>query len=71
MTEHLQNLSQMLDARRRELIETVRRTRDDKRKVLQEQLGIIQAEKAKVEQICSGLQHQVSRDCCLKYTDLI
>ncbi|CAM6001311.1 unnamed protein product [Sphagnum balticum] len=51
----------MLDARRRELIETVRRTRDDKRKVLQEQLGIIQAEKAKVEQICSGLQHQVSR----------
>ena len=49
----------MLDARRRELIETVRRTRDDKRKVLQEQLAIVQSEKAKVEQQCAGLQNQV------------
>ena len=37
--------------------------RDDKRKVLNEQLAIIQSEKAKVEHECNGLQYQVEVRC--------
>lgn len=54
-----QELNKCVERRRQELIDMVRRTRDSKRKILQEQLGIIHSEKAKVEQECSGLHTQL------------
>uniref|UniRef100_A0A914VFY6 Uncharacterized protein n=1 Tax=Plectus sambesii TaxID=2011161 RepID=A0A914VFY6_9BILA len=66
-----QDLSQLLDSRRRELIDKVRTTRDEKRRVLMEQLAIIQGEKIKVEQECNGLQYQVEvRNITRKIADL-
>ncbi|GLH15925.1 Tripartite motif-containing protein 2-like Protein, partial [Gryllus bimaculatus] len=48
-----------LEARRLELAAAVGAARDEKRRVLEEQLALIDAEKSKVERECEGLQYQV------------
>lgn len=48
-----------LEARRLELAAAVGVARDEKRRVLEEQLALIDAEKSKVEHECEGLQYQV------------
>jgi len=49
----------MVEKRKHEVIQMVKRVRDEKKKVLREQLDIIEAEKAKLRNDCQGLQHQI------------
>ncbi|XP_018320293.1 tripartite motif-containing protein 3 isoform X2 [Agrilus planipennis] len=49
----------MLDKRKQEMVTAVESLCADKRKVLEEQHSLIEAEKNKVEQECQGLQYQV------------
>ncbi|KAL0267807.1 UNVERIFIED_CONTAM: hypothetical protein PYX00_009961 [Menopon gallinae] len=49
----------MVESRRQELINAVSQAAQEKRKVLEEQLTIIEGEKSKVERECEGLQYQV------------
>lgn len=67
----LQELQHWLDRRRKDIVENVRQIRDDKRRILQDQLGIITTERAKVEQECQGLEYQLEvRDITRKIGDL-
>lgn len=45
-----------VDHRRDELIATIRRIRDEKKRVLREQLNIIESERSKIRSDCDGLQ---------------
>ena len=66
-----QELMSLLDQRHGDLIQLVRRVRDDKKKVLKEQLDIIEAEKLKVQSDCEGLQQQIEvRNITKKISDL-
>ncbi|XP_063236563.1 tripartite motif-containing protein 3-like [Bacillus rossius redtenbacheri] len=53
------DLATAVEARRLALVAAVGQARDDKRRVLEEQLALIEGEKSKVEQECEGLQYQV------------
>ena len=59
ITQLFREILSHLDERQHDLIHAVQRVRDDKKKVLQEQLDIIENEKVKVQQECQGLQSQV------------
>ena len=59
-----QEVSAAVDRRRDDVIATVRRIRDDKKRVLREQLDIIESERRRVRADCDGLQ--VS--CSLAFT---
>lgn len=48
-----------VERRKNELSNAIAQARDIKKKVLEEQLSLIQAEKDKVTEECDGLQHQV------------
>ncbi|KAG1679567.1 Tripartite motif-containing protein 2 [Nymphon striatum] len=52
-------LTEIVEARKQEILNLVKKTRDDKKKVLEEQMEIIQSEKSKVQAECDGLQYQV------------
>ena len=45
-----------VERRRDEVIATIRRVRDEKKRVLREQLNIIDSERSKVRADCDGLQ---------------
>lgn len=49
----------MVEKRRHEIIQMVKCVRDEKTKLLREQLDIIEAEKVKLRNDCQGLQHQL------------
>lgn len=66
-----QDLIALVDKRRHECLQWVRKIREEKRKNLQEQLDIIRAEKEKVQSECDGLQYQVEvRNITKKIGDL-
>ncbi|RWS07481.1 tripartite motif-containing protein 2-like protein, partial [Dinothrombium tinctorium] len=66
-----QEMINIVDRRRQELLSYAKKMREDKRSVLQDQLNIIEGEKAKVEAECSGLQYQVEvRNITKKISDL-
>ena len=66
-----QELMSIIDQRHGDIIHMVRRIRDDKKKVLREQLDIIEAEKLKVQGDCEGLQQQIEvRNITKKIGDL-
>ena len=48
-----------LESKRQEVLTEVKRKRDDKKKVLEDQLNIIKAEKSKVDSDVQAMQHQV------------
>nr|CAD7424990.1 unnamed protein product [Timema monikensis] len=54
-----QEVSASVERRRQEMVSAVGQARDEKRKVLEEQLTLIEGEKTKVERECEGLQYQV------------
>ena len=61
----------VVDQRRHDVIQAVKKIRDDKKQVLKEQLDIIEAEKQKVQIDCQGLQHQVEvRNITKRISDL-
>ncbi|GAB6029536.1 hypothetical protein CHUAL_005286 [Chamberlinius hualienensis] len=71
ISQSFQELIAICDKRRQELLGQAKKTRDEKKKVLQEQLALINAEKAKVESECDGLQYQVEvRNITKKISDL-
>lgn len=49
----------IIERRRHDCLQWVRKIREDKKTVLREQLELIQAEKEKVQLECDGLQYQV------------
>ncbi|KAK6618438.1 hypothetical protein RUM43_013631 [Polyplax serrata] len=55
----INELNALIESRRQELLKAVAQTASEKKKVLEEQLNIIEGEKSKVEQECEGLQYQV------------
>lgn len=64
-------LSALVDQRRLDVLKMVKDVREEKKKVLQEQLQIIDAEKSKVQDDCHGLQHQIEvRNITKKISDL-
>ncbi|CAG2112245.1 unnamed protein product [Medioppia subpectinata] len=66
-----QEIINVVDRRRQELLSYAKKIREDKRNVLTEQLNIIETEKAKVETECCGLEYQVEvRNISKKISDL-
>ncbi|XP_014681737.1 PREDICTED: tripartite motif-containing protein 2-like isoform X3 [Priapulus caudatus] len=66
-----QDLIGLLERRRHEVLQHLQSVRDEKRKVLREQLDIIQGEKDQVERDCGGLHYQVEvRNITKKISDL-
>lgn len=66
-----QEIINLVDRRRQELLGYAKKMREDKRNVLREQLSLIETEKAKVETECCGLQYQVEvRNISKKISDL-
>ena len=60
-----------IEAQRQNVLSEVKRKKDDKKKVLDDQLGIIKAEKAKVDSDVKAMQHQVEvRNITKKISDL-
>ena len=60
-----------IEAKRQEVLSEVKRKKEEKRKVLEDQLGIIKAEKAKVDNDVKTMQHQVEvRNITKKISDL-
>merc|ERR1719228_304336 len=60
-----------IEAQRQKVLSEVKRKKDDKKKVLDDQLGIIKAEKAKVDSDVKATQHQVEvRNITKKISDL-
>jgi tripartite motif-containing protein 2/3 len=51
-----EEISSAVDRRRDDVIATVRRVRDEKKRVLREQLSIIESERCRVRADCDGLQ---------------
>ncbi|KFM68231.1 Tripartite motif-containing protein 2, partial [Stegodyphus mimosarum] len=67
----VQEITNAIERRRCELIETVKKLKNNKKKILADQLSIIESEKEKVEQQCSGLQYQVEvRNITNRISDL-
>lgn len=54
-----QEIINVIDKRRQELLNSAKKTREDKRAVLRDQLKLIELEKAKLETECSGFKCQV------------
>ncbi|XP_069683722.1 tripartite motif-containing protein 3-like isoform X2 [Periplaneta americana] len=54
-----QDVSALIEHRRQEMVTAVGTACEEKRKVLEEQLALIEGEKNKVERECEGLQYQV------------
>ncbi|CAH1772261.1 unnamed protein product [Owenia fusiformis] len=66
-----EELISMMQNRRHDVLQRIRKVRDEKRKGLMEQLNMIQAEKTKVQSECNGLQYQVEvRNITKKISDL-
>ena len=66
-----QDLINLLDRRRLDAIDMVKEVRDEKKRVLEEQLSLIDDEKEKVQDDCHGLQHQIEvRNITKKISDL-
>ena len=66
-----QDMINLLERRRLDVIDMVKKVRDEKKQVLDEQLSIIDGEKAKVQVDCQGLQHQIEvRNITKKISDL-
>ncbi|XP_054165251.1 tripartite motif-containing protein 2-like isoform X2 [Oppia nitens] len=66
-----QEIINIVDRRRQELLSYAKKIKEDKRNVLTEQLNIIETEKAKVETECCGLEYQVEvRNISKKISDL-
>merc|ERR1712088_518537 len=60
-----------VERRREEVLLEVKRKKDEKRRVLEEQLKIIQAEKAEVDQEMEKMQHQIEvRNITKKISEL-
>lgn len=71
VTRSFQDLMNIVDQRRHDVLQMVRKVRDEKKKALKEQLDIIEAEKSKVQNDCQGLQHQIEvRNITKKIGDL-
>jgi len=66
-----QDIANIVEQRKLEVIQMVRMVRDEKKRILKEQLDIIESEKHKVHADCQGLQHQVEvRNITAKIGDL-
>ncbi|XP_076451845.1 tripartite motif-containing protein 2-like [Babylonia areolata] len=66
-----QDVIAVVDRRRHECLQWVRKVKEEKKNVLKEQLDLIQAEKDKVQNECDGLQYQVEvRNITKKISDL-
>ena len=55
----LDDVMELVQARRREMMHAVQRVCSEKKRVLREQLEIIESEKQRVQAECQGLQSQV------------
>ncbi|GBM76538.1 Tripartite motif-containing protein 2 [Araneus ventricosus] len=67
----VQEITIVLEQRRSELIEMVKKLRNTKKKILEDQLSIIESEKEKVQLQCNGLQYQVEvRNITNRISDL-
>ncbi len=66
-----QEIINVVDQRRQELLNSAKKIREDKRAVLREQLNTIEIEKSKLEADCSGFKYQVEvRNISKKINDL-
>lgn len=66
-----QKIIDLVDKRRQQVLATAKKMREDKREVLENQLRLIEQEKAKVEAECNGLQYQVDvRNITCKISEL-
>ena len=66
-----QSAIEAIEAKRQEVLSEVKRKKDDKKKVLDDQLGIIKAEKTKVDSDVKAMQNQVEvRNITKKISDL-
>uniref|UniRef100_A0A2C9K4L2 RING-type domain-containing protein n=1 Tax=Biomphalaria glabrata TaxID=6526 RepID=A0A2C9K4L2_BIOGL len=66
-----QDVMAVVEKRRHDCLQWVRKTREEKKTILKEQLDLIQAEKEKVQLECDGLQYQVEvRNITKKISDL-
>ncbi|KAJ6221256.1 hypothetical protein RDWZM_007068 [Blomia tropicalis] len=66
-----QEIINIVDKRRQELLNHAKKIREDKRSVLREQLSSIEMEKTKLESDCSGFKYQVEvRNISKKINDL-
>ena len=71
VSKTFQDLMSVMDERRIDVIQMVKTVRDEKKRVLKEQMDIIEAEKCKVQGDCQGLQHQIEvRNITKKISDL-
>lgn len=71
INKSFQDVLAVIERRKQECLQWVRKVREDKRKILREQLDLIQAEKEKVQRECDGLQYQVEvRNITKKIGDL-
>lgn len=71
ISKTFQDLMNIVDQRRHDVITMVKNIRDDKKQILKEQLDIIELEKTKVQSDCQGLQHQVEvRNITKRISDL-
>ena len=66
-----QEIVNLVDRRKHEILLMAKKIRDEKKKSLKEQLDLIDSEKRKVQSDCQGLQHQVDvRNITTKIGDL-
>lgn len=66
-----QEIIDLVDERRQQVLASAKRMREDKREVLENQLRLIEQEKVKVEAECNGLQYQVDvRNITSKISEL-
>uniref|UniRef100_A0A0B7A9T4 RING-type domain-containing protein n=1 Tax=Arion vulgaris TaxID=1028688 RepID=A0A0B7A9T4_9EUPU len=66
-----QDVIAVIERRRHDCLQWVRKVREEKKTILREQLDLIQAEKEKVQLECDGLQYQVEvRNITKKISDL-
>ncbi len=66
-----QDLLNLVDQRRHDVVTMVRRITEEKKRVLKEQLDIIEGEKSRVQSECQGLQHQMEvRNITKRISDL-
>ncbi|RUS88864.1 hypothetical protein EGW08_003409 [Elysia chlorotica] len=71
INKSFQDVLAVIERRKQECLQWVRKVREDKRTILREQLDLIQAEKEKVQRECDGLQYQVEvRNITKKISDL-
>ncbi|GFR94523.1 tripartite motif-containing protein 2-like [Elysia marginata] len=71
INKSFQDVLSVIERRKQECLQWVRKVREDKRTILREQLDLIQAEKEKVQRECDGLQYQVEvRNITKKISDL-